>query len=69
MAISASTIEIAYAPGEVEVLVALLDAKGGRLGLALQAAGDDGDRAVLAEAARGRQDDAVDHAPSGWTAA
>ena len=64
IAASASTIEIAYAPAEVEALVALLDAERGRLRLALDAAGDDGHGAVLAEAARGREDDAVDDGPA-----
>ena len=50
--------------GEVEAVVALLDAQRRRLGLTLDAARDDGDGAVLAEAARGRQDDAVDHGPA-----
>ena len=50
--------------GDVERLPALLDAEGGGLRLALEATGDDGDRAVLAEAARGREHDAVDHRPA-----
>ena len=50
--------------GEVERLVALLDAERRRLRLALEPPGDDGDGAVLAEAARGREDDAVDDGPA-----
>ena len=49
---------------EVEVLVVVLDAQRRRLGLAFDVAGDDRDGAVLAEAAGGRQDDAVDDRPA-----
>ena len=50
--------------GEVERVVALLHAERRGLGLPLDTAGDDRDRAVLAEAARRREDDAVDHRPA-----
>ena len=61
---SASTIEMRVGAGEVERLVPLLDPQRGGLGLALEPAGDDGDGAVLAEAAGGREDDAVDDRPA-----
>ena len=61
---TASTSEIAVRAWQVEVLVGVLDAERRRLGLALEMPGDDRDRAVLAEAARGRQHDAVDHRPA-----
>src|SRR6185437_8186931 len=48
----------------VEVLVLLRDAERERLGLADHVAGDDGDRAVLADRPRRREDDAVDDAPA-----
>ena len=49
---------------QVEVLVGVLDAQRRRLRLAFDVARDDRDRAVLAEAACGRQDDAVDDRPA-----
>src|SRR5947208_14766628 len=48
----------------VEVLVLLRDPQRQRLGLADHVARDDGDRAVLADRAGGREDDAVDDAPA-----
>ena len=49
---------------EVEVLEALLDEQRERLRLAGDLAGDDADRAELADRARGRQHDAVRDAPA-----
>ncbi len=54
----------AVGAGEIEVLVGVLHAQRRGLRLSLDVPGDDRDGAVLAEAARGRQHDAVDHSPA-----
>ena len=64
MAIAASVERDAVDAGGVEVLVVVLHAQRRGLRLALDVPGDDGDRAVLAEAARRREHDAVDDRPA-----
>ena len=61
---TASTSEMPYAPARLKFSYASWTRRVAVSRLALDVARDDRDRAVLAETARGRQHDAVDHRPA-----
>ena len=64
IAIIASSTDAAYAAGDVVVVVAVLHEQRHRLRLAFDVPGHDANRAVLADRARRREDDAVRDGPA-----